>query len=425
MKRTLLFLLAFISILNVFSVKESYAESSKKDDKIKQMVLQQKNDFSVETKKIRSEFYEEILNSKKDVISEPLELQHTISKQSKSSVNATLIKYPEVNFKGYNVHLYPESSLTPQETLVKYKDVYEIIKKDFKDEDFFDKEFLDYLTVFYMDKDISDKLKNKLSSPDRLESFLTEMDLATDVYLNNETLLNIENKNTTQEELNMDRPSSLEGAVTKENAILDDPYTKQEIEEQENEENNQTLSRSGYNRWQSADYALSWWCLTNNRDYPYYAKYYNQSLRTGINALPYNGYLGKTQSSPRRAWNDCANFVSQSLSRGGLRQTSEWNYKDGFLQRPTHSWGGSVNLGSYLDGRFGKVSTNRAKTGDVAQIVRKATGRRFHTTLITKDAGNGVSNKYLTYHSVDRKNFSANNVFSMYDNVVLYFYHIY
>lgn len=90
----------------------------------------------------------------------------------------------------------------------------------------------------------------------------------------------------------------------------------------------------------AANYAISCWHLTNNMDYPYYARYYKYDTnRNDYNQLPYDGYENKSQSNPRRGWNDCTNFVSQALAAGGLQQNSDWKYRDGGFFQNQHIHG--------------------------------------------------------------------------------------
>lgn len=136
-------------------------------------------------------------------------------------------------------------------------------------------------------------------------------------------------------------------------------------------------------------------------------------------------YEGMSQSIPKRAWNDCTNFVSQALAAGRLEQNNNWQYKDGLLSKPTHSWGGAANFHEIFKNRFGYASTSNATVGDVAQIIYVNAERPFHTLIITKDSGPNITDKYLTYHTKDKRNINANTLFNKFgESVYIYFYHI-
>lgn len=154
-------------------------------------------------------------------------------------------------------------------------------------------------------------------------------------------------------------------------------------------ENDQSLSSytNGYNPTVARDYAYRWWNSRNNTEFPYYKNYY------GCDAC----------------WNDCTNFVSQALYKGGalfwkglfLTGDNAWYYEDGFMQKPSHSWGGAHNFYNHWRKRADLAAYDTdLKVGDPVNADFTGDGDIDHTALITK-IENGK--RLLTQHTTDRK----------------------
>ena len=166
---------------------------------------------------------------------------------------------------------------------------------------------------------------------------------------------------------------------------------------------------NGYNATQAVTYAKEWWNKTNNTGYPYYAEYYKQDItNNAYNDLDENM---EGQSSTRRGWSDCTNFVSQCISAGGMkyrktgillphRQSSNWYYED---KKPSHTWGGANNFYLHWKERAGIAENSSVlNLGDVLSIDFTQDGDIDHTAIITSDNGDTNKEKLLTQHSVDR-----------------------
>ena len=172
---------------------------------------------------------------------------------------------------------------------------------------------------------------------------------------------------------------------------------------------------SGYNTSAVVTYANTWWDKTNNEDYPYYADYFNLSTSTNAYNDLDSGRAG--QSSTRRSWSDCADFVSQCLAAGGVPQikngvilpsqkTENWYYND---SKPSHTWGGANNFFQHWKDRAGVAgSSSDLGVGDAISIDFGGDGSPDHTVIIVQ-AGNTDSTKYLASHTVDRYKFIYSN----------------
>lgn len=319
--------------------------------------------------------------------------------------------------------MYPEADFSKEELLSKYENLFKCLKKEWyvykgyeiTEESIFNEDLTTEIFTYYIDPG------NTQIDTEELGWFLDKVNLLINIDNNNATLKKIKESKIKQSDISI--PPTAEHGITPKNAVLDDPYTTGEKQQIEKEKQSQAKATASYNRWVAADYAYSWWHLTNNPQYPFYAVAAGQNpLRTDYNALPYDGYNGKSQSSPRRGWLDCTNFVSQSLAAGGLAQNSSWKYA---TTGPTSSWGAAANFYDYFRWTYGIVTTDLALTGDVVQIIYQNSAKPFHTMIITTNAGNGLSNKYLTYHTTDRVNMKASTVFNSYSSVYFYMYHIF
>lgn len=103
--------------------------------------------------------------------------------------------------------------------------------------------------------------------------------------------------------------------------------------------------------------------------------------------------------------NDCTNFISQIMRRGGwkydlgwYRSNSNWWYNS---MNQTHTWAGAENWS-----RFAPKRTNRLANvwslslADVLQMDFNRDGTMDHSMVVTKTTSKDI---YLTYHSADTK----------------------
>lgn len=156
------------------------------------------------------------------------------------------------------------------------------------------------------------------------------------------------------------------------------------------------VSANGYDNIAARDYAYKWW---NGRN-PVYSTYYAE--KTG-------GCKLSEGKSCWDKWNDCANFVSQSIYAGGMKFkygasfTSDESWNFGSLI-PSHTWGGAHNFYKHWKTRAGVASTVSAlQTGDAVSLNTNSDADIEHTVIITKNTGDSSGNKYITQHTWDHK----------------------
>jgi hypothetical protein len=151
---------------------------------------------------------------------------------------------------------------------------------------------------------------------------------------------------------------------------------------------------NGYDYIAARDYAYQWWDGRNPTYSTYYAEEYGCEPED-------------------ECWNDCTNFVSQALYAGGMKFTpgtsvtsyTAWQF--GPLM-PTYTWGGAHNFYLHWKWRAGvAASVTDLQTGDAVNADFDNDGDIQHTAIITKNTGNYNNNKYLTQHTVDRKETST------------------
>ncbi|WP_440113674.1 amidase domain-containing protein [Paenibacillus sp. QZ-Y1] len=150
------------------------------------------------------------------------------------------------------------------------------------------------------------------------------------------------------------------------------------------------VSANGYNNITARDYAYKWWDTRN----PTYSTYYGDVWGCAPAA---------------ECWDDCTNFVSQALRAGGMNFQHGAHYTDNESWAfgplvPTHTWGGAQKFYNHWSNRAGVASSVTAlQTGDAVNADFGADGTINHTAIITRNTGDNSSNKYLTQHSIDRK----------------------
>lgn len=145
-----------------------------------------------------------------------------------------------------------------------------------------------------------------------------------------------------------------------------------------------------YSRTTARDYAYEWWNGRNNSKYGYYSNYYNC----------YD------------CWNDCTNFVSQSLVAGGMVTWStlsgdhNWFYSN---NKPSHSWGGAHNFYNHWRNRANLAPNDTDLTvGDAVNADFSNDGHIDHTALVTSSDWTGP---LVTQHTSDKKDARLENWF--------------
>lgn len=362
-------------------------------------------------------------------------VKHTPINQLDFSHDVIITRFPKVMINDREVYLYPELNQSVETLIAENRTLVDEFNAEWlklqngnatilDEETALDQDILDYMTVCYLGLNDEELAMNSIGkiNQNEIAELLDKLSVANNAKENDRILRLIYSKDYSLFDETVIAPGSFEGAIFYNENIISDPYSKEKLAEMELK-NQQVVPLSTYNRWAAIQYAFIWWSSTNNYAYPYYAKYFNQdSSRIDYNELPYDGYEGRKQSQPKRAWQDCTNFVSQALTAGGLFDVKDWYYKN---TRPSSSWGGAQFFSRAFTRRFGKTSIQNVTIGDVIQVVRQNSGEVIHTTIITADKGNTVADKYVTYHTTDRLNINANSLFSRFkEPIYLYCYHI-
>ena len=141
----------------------------------------------------------------------------------------------------------------------------------------------------------------------------------------------------------------------------------------------------------------------------------NSGKSTGgtFNSSSYNRYQPFSLFDPS-TWgyngHDCANYLSQILYSGGMKENNEWrrvgkgqNYKN--ISGGT-TWVSAINLANYLINRWYPYkivkSLSDIERGDVV-FLRDSNGQVYHSTFCTGKSG---GKPYYCAHSCWRKNYS-------------------
>lgn len=310
-----------------------------------------------------------------------------------------LVYYAPLSLNGNNINLYPETTITIDEAIKKFNKAYNFIVDDLSARgvavDFDSEQVQDLMKMYYL-IELEDKELEK-----EIRDFATFMDYYENKAIN-DTIVSKLSKSVSS------KSEAYEEAVADISALLP-ASTTSTLESSESTDDQQSeISPFFYEPSYAANYAQWWWNRTNNTLYPYYAQYYGQSTTNNdINDLP-PGSSG--QSNPRRAWNDCTNFVSQALQNGGLSTIKKgilnpagdpdnWYYSD---SKPSHTWGGAHNFYQHFSKRAGVAATNTVLgVGDAVSIDFNGDGSIDHTIIITKATGTASNQQYVTYHTVD------------------------
>lgn len=295
-----------------------------------------------------------------------------------------------VNEDGKEIGFYPEVKLSKTELLDSYRYAYQYVSKQANmngiSNDIDDVEFQQFAKMYALVETANQALNEEL------KEFSYIMDLYENKQKNEEIKTKLKEKDRYEEIIPL-----MSTTETPTSPVPDTLFKEPK------------KVSNGYNATQAVTYAKEWWNKTNNTGYPYYAEYYKQDItNNAYNDLDENM---EGQSSTRRGWSDCTNFVSQCISAGGMkyrktgillphRQSSNWYYED---KKPSHTWGGANNFYLHWKERAGIAENSSVlNLGDVLSIDFTQDGDIDHTAIITSDNGDTNKEKLLTQHSVDR-----------------------
>lgn len=295
-----------------------------------------------------------------------------------------------VNEDGKEIGFYPEVKLSKTELLDSYRYAYQYVSKQANmngiSNDIDDVEFQQFAKMYALVETANQALNEEL------KEFSYIMDLYENKQKNEEIKTKLKEKDRYEEIIPL-MPTTETPTSPVPDTLFKEPKKVS----------------NGYNATQAVTYAKEWWNKTNNTGYPYYAEYYKQDItNNAYNDLDENM---EGQSSTRRGWSDCTNFVSQCISAGGMkyrktgillphRQSSNWYYED---KKPSHTWGGANNFYLHWKERAGIAENSSVlNLGDVSSIDFTQDGDIDHTAIITSDNGDTNKEKLLTQHSVDR-----------------------
>lgn len=273
----------------------------------------------------------------------PSDLQECI--ESSMFYNNEYRLFNEFTYQGMEINLFPETTITKEEALIKYKEAYNYIAEKASAlgivADLDNYEFQQYIKGYAIPTSTNKELNDKLAE------FAEFIDIYENAESNKKIISCLKEKEFNSEELELLLP------ISKSSTELSNKITPSD-----NRESN------GYSSNKATQYAKQWWNRTNNTDFPYYANYYKQDLNSNdYNDLDENA---EGQSAIRRGWSDCTNFVSQCLSYGGFqyrksglilphRQSKNWYYDNG---KPSHTWGGANNFYQHWESRAGIAKTS-------------------------------------------------------------------
>lgn len=203
-------------------------ENSQKDISLRRKFLE---DLNKKQKKIEKEAFKKIKDDNRN--SKAISKNLTVQKNEDN-----ILKFPEVEINGKIIKLYPESTETREEILMKNKDFYKELKKEiennmgrtFSDDDFVKQETIDYMLISYLGSD------NINMNREDVVQFFDKLTLANNVEENNNTLELIYSNNLEQF----------------------DEYVTSPVNTKEESTFRETVKNSNsYNRWNAANYALS------------------------------------------------------------------------------------------------------------------------------------------------------------------------
>ncbi|WP_186786159.1 amidase domain-containing protein [Paenibacillus agilis] len=343
--------------------------------------------------------------------------EKTLKSTLVTEVKGDKINFSPLTYDGKSTKLYSETSITKESAIKTYSKAYQYIVEDFTSRginvDLDNEQVQDLIKTYFLieldDKDLQNELRQ----------FAAFMDFYENKAVNDQIINAVSNKTLSVDgDFNNLFPVNTHSTIQSSETTLED--------------NAAIITPLAYTPSTAATYAVNWWNKTNNTSYPYYAEYAGQSTtNNNLNDLP-SGASG--QSNPRRAWNDCTNFVSQALVAGGLStkksgiwfphsNTDNWYYSD---SKPSHTWGGAHNFYQHFSSRAGVASSSGLlQVGDALSIDFTGDGSIDHTIIITKTTGTASNQQYATYHTTDTNQTRALDYFYNYNpNVKVYGYEI-
>ncbi len=253
---------------------------------------------AVDTPAIQEEMDELFIDEKSDMTTYDGLIQVA---EAHSTVDGNIKTYIPFEIENQEVRLYKETTMTAADATDKYANAYSMIS-DLASEygispSLDDPEFRDFAMSFaYYETD--DKLLNF-----EIIEFAKFVDIYENSEKNKMILQSASANRYSRNEIDLNVLMPADGHST--------------VQSQENEPYLESRS-SSYDSDAAIRYARLWWNRTNNTDYPYYAEYYGQDSSSN----EYNSLDTKRpgQSTPRRGWSDCTNFVSQCILAGGVSQ---------------------------------------------------------------------------------------------------------
>lgn len=203
-----------------------------------------------------------------------------------------------VNEDGKEIGFYPEVKLSKTELLDSYRYAYQYVSKQANmngiSNDIDDVEFQQFAKMYALVETANQALNEEL------KEFSYIMDLYENKQKNEEIKTKLKEKDRYEEIIPL-MPTTETPTSPVPDTLFKEPKKVS----------------NGYNATQAVTYAKEWWNKTNNTGYPYYAEYYKQDItNNAYNDLDENM---EGQSSTRRGWSDCTNFVSQCISAGGMK----------------------------------------------------------------------------------------------------------
>lgn len=136
-------------------------------------------------------------------------------------------------------------------------------------------------------------------------------------------------------------------------------------------------------------------------------------------------YWSSYNTSYRTFSNDCTNFISQVLRRGGwdfdygwYRSSNNWWYNS---WNQTWTWAGAENWSRFAPRRTTFLdNTYRLLPSDMMQMDFDRNGNMNHSMVVTSKSSSGMP--YFTYHTTNTKNRSMASIYSSYPNAWYYAY---
>lgn len=180
----------------------------------------------------------------------PSDLQECI--ESSMFYNNEYRLFNEFTYQGMEINLFPETTITKEEALIKYKEAYNYIAEKASAlgivADLDNYEFQQYIKGYAIPTSTNKELNDKLAE------FAEFIDIYENAESNKKIISCLKEKEFNSEELELLLP------ISKSSTELSNKITPSD-----NRESN------GYSSNKATQYAKQWWNRTNNTDFPYYA----------------------------------------------------------------------------------------------------------------------------------------------------------